>query len=36
MKKISSLHKNWMKEPAYRKEYETQEDKKTSSRLHPR
>ena len=26
MKKISSLHKNWMKEPAYRKEYEGLEE----------
>jgi ribosome-binding protein aMBF1 (putative translation factor) len=26
MKKISSLHKYWMKEPAYRKEYETIEE----------
>ena len=26
MKKISSLHKNWMKEPAYRKEYTALEE----------
>ena len=26
MKKISSLHRNWMKEPAYRKEYTALEE----------
>ena len=26
MKKISSLHKKWLKDPAYRKEYEALEE----------